>query len=380
MFNQSLKLAGMELKNRVIVAPLAGVTDVPFRRICQEMGAGLTYVEMLSGPAIVHDDRRTIDASARHASEKILGVQVTGPNVEIVSESVRMLSERGFDTVDINMGCPVKKIVGKGWGAAMLQFPERISDTVAASRALITKPLSVKVRLGFNRDQVNVVDNVTRIVEAGADMVTIHGRTRSENYAIPVDVAGIKSGVDIIHKANPEVLKVANGDVLDYESAVEVLTGSGADAVMISRGVLGNPWIIRDLLLGGNHPPTIDEWLDGALRHMDYHESHYGRDHRLTPILARKHLGWYAHGYPDIKQLRMQLCLIDSIDQARAELKHFAASASKTLRRYEDQQGHQLPAKWQPSSDPKKDMDRTHDRGVGDREGEPLKQSSDKSS
>lgn len=354
MFDLSVQLGSLTLPNRAILAPLAGVSDVPFRRICQEFGAGLTYVEMLSAAAVNMNGKRTMEMMARHPSETILGVQVTG-SAEDVAKAVEKLDRAGFDTIDINMGCPVRKIVGSGWGSGFLKDPDRISRTVAMSRAATRKPLTVKFRLGFNRPECSVTDTVRRVREGGADGLTIHGRFRSDDYSVAVDPSLMAAG---FAGAGP-LLKVGNGDVMDVASARR-LVEAGADAVMVSRGALGNPWIFREIVTGKKIVPTLAEWKDVVLRHIQYHEDFYG-DHELSARRIRKHLIWFASGFPKANRERAHFNVVASLQQAREHVKAFAASLPPNLLRYENpDHDHRAYA------DPKYQMDREADAAVAD--------------
>lgn len=359
MFQDPLPLGSLQLQNRVFLAPLAGVSDVPFRRICQELGAGLTYVEMLSATAIKYKSKRTFEMMARHKSESVLGVQVTGSSAEDVANAVAVLDAEGFDTIDINMGCPVRKVVGAGCGSAILKDQARVSETVARARAATKRPLSAKFRLGYTRDDVNVTETVSRVVTENVDMYTIHGRTRSESYGTPCDLQGIYSGMC----ATPEnkkhsVIKVGNGDVFGLASAQRMHAETQCDAVMVSRGALGNPWVFREIASGQVYQPTFAEWHDVVLRHISYQEEHFGNTN-LAAVLLRKHLLWYAKGFPESKGMRSLFNQVASLQEAREALAVYATK---------------VPAQWtrfaeNPLSydyDPKYEMDRVLDRGVGD--------------
>lgn len=367
-FSDPLKIQNLEVKNRVFLAPLAGVSDVPFRRICQEQGAGLTYVEMLSSTAIRYKNKRTFEMMARHASESVLGVQVTGPTAEDVAAAIEVLDKVGFDTIDINMGCPVKKVTGAGCGSAILKDPNRVQRTVELARAATQRPLSAKIRLGFTRDAVNVTDTTSRIALSAADMVTIHGRTRSESYSTPVDCAGIRQGIQsaiasALHAEKAPPITVGNGDIFDLVSARRMSDETGCDAVMISRGALGNPWIFREILEEKTYNPTFAEWLDVVMDHIDYHQEHYGNT-TTAAVLMRKHLLWYAKGFPGIKALRDHLNRVDSLASAREILNSYAKTLSAQTPRFiwtENESGAQ-----KHMYDPKYEMDRQLDRGVGD--------------
>lgn len=362
MLSQPLQIGSLTVPNAVYLAPLAGVSDVPFRRICTELGAGLTYVEMLSSIALLHGNRRTREMLGRHADEKILGVQVTGPKPELVAESVRLLHEKGFETIDINMGCPVRKIVGSGSGAAFLKDVERIRRTVELARAATTLPLSIKIRIGFTPETINVEETAAIIAEQGADQITIHGRTREDSYGIPVSYPGIARGIRAAKARKPDIVTIGNGDVMDAESALTMVQETGCQGVMISRGALGNPWIFEEVLGRRTRPPTLAEWGEVVVRHLEYHEAFYG-DNELAARLTRKHLIWYASGFPHTHRLREQINHVASLPEARAIIRRFVAELPAELRRFEDTGA---AAKLARNHDPKFEMDRQLDRGVGD--------------
>lgn len=367
-FSSPLALGKLQIKNRVLLAPLAGVSDIPFRRICQEQGAGLTYVEMLSATAIRYKNRRTFEMMARHPSEQLLGVQVTGSSAEDVAHAIQQLDAAGFETIDINMGCPVKKVTGAGCGSAILKDPDRVQRTVELARASTSLPLSAKIRLGFTRESVNVADTTSRIALSAADMVTIHGRTRSESYSTPVDCAGVREGFQAALAAarnnnRPPPVTIGNGDIFDIESADRMRTETGCDGVMVSRGALGNPWVFREILEEKTYNPSFAEWLDVVMCHIGYHEEHYGKS-TTAAVLMRKHMLWYAKGFPGIKALREHLNRIESLEVARDILKEFAKKLPMETPRFvwcENEAGIQ-----KYMYDPKYEMDRQLDRGVGD--------------
>lgn len=323
---------------------------------------------MLSATAIRYKNRRTFEMMSRHPSESVLGVQVTGSTAEDVAEAVELLASAGFETIDINMGCPVKKVTGAGCGSAILKDPKRVQQTIELARAKTDLPLSAKIRLGFTRDQVNVLDTTQRITAANADMITIHGRTRSESYSTPVDCAGIRSGVQKIlqvaqQTGRPAPTVIGNGDIFDLESAQRMRSETGCDGVMVSRGALGNPWIFRELLEEKSYNPTFAEWLDLVETHIAYHQEHYGNT-QTAAVLMRKHLLWYAKGFPGIKPLREFLNRVDSLHSAREILNGFAKNISGQTPRFAWVEADSSAQKHM--YDPKYEMDRSLDRGVGD--------------
>lgn len=361
MLDHPLQLGRLTLPNRVLLAPLAGVTDVPFRRICQEAGAGLTYVEMLSAAAVLIGSEATHRMIRRHPSESVLGVQVTGKTVEEVVRASVFLQARGFDTLDINMGCPVRKVVNSGMGSAFLCDPDRVSETAARTVEALDIPVTVKTRIGFRRDAITVEDIAARAARAGAAMLTLHGRTRECTYGDPVQHPWIRAGAEAARRVNPAIVVCGNGNVLDRASALAMMQDTGCDAVMVSRGALGNPWIFEELAGGRDDQPTVGEWKDTVLRHLAYHLEAYG-DHIYAVRTMRKHLIWYAKGFPGAAKFREQAGHVSRFAEASELVASFAAGLPSTYRRYED--GGRCRAE-AAGEDPKYSMDRELDRGVG---------------
>ena len=365
--NIPAKLGHVEVTNRVFLAPLAGVSDIPFRRICQELGAGLTYVEMLMSNGIEHQAHRTMKVARRHSSEKILGVQITGAGAAAISNGVRRLAQLPFDVVDVNMGCPVRKIVSRGCGSALLRDPVQVSEVVQKTLESTSCPVSVKIRLGFSRNEMNFEENAARIAAAGAAMLTIHGRARSESYMDPVDYDAISKGFQAARAAAAgPILLVGNGNVFGQDEARMMIEKTGCDALMISRGALGNPWIFNRILGRRNREPTIEEWRNVVLRHLGYHEQHYASD-RIAAVLFRKHLLWYLSGFPGVRKVRRAGSVVMTLDEARRLVVSFAASLPPDLRRYADRE---LKRETRISNgyDPKYEMDRKLDRGIASEE------------
>ncbi len=360
LLSKPIKWGSLELPNRVLLAPLAGVTDMPFRRICADYGAALTYVEMLVSVAVIYKSRRTWEMLNRHGSEARLGVQLTGRNVDEVAKAAAILDKEGFDTIDINMGCPVRKVVHSGSGSAFLKDPQRITDTLQLVKSVVTRPLSAKCRIGFTQDGLNITDVASRIASAGCDGMTIHGRTRDCTYAAPVQYDMIKTGAASARAVRSDMPVIGNGNVFDKVTADLMLKRTGVDGVMVSRGSLGNPWIFTELIDPAFRQPTLAEWLDGVLRHFDYHKEYYG-DTEYSARLMRKHLIWYANGFPYCAQLRGFFNTVTSLADAKSELTSYASRYPSDLRRYDDGAASRIF-----KEDPKYQMDRTIDRGVGD--------------
>jgi len=341
----------------IILAPLAGVSDHPFRRMCSREGAELTYVEMLSALALLRNSSKTLQMMQRHPVERILGVQLTGRNAGEVARAVEILDRHSFEVIDINMGCPVKKVVKIGAGSAILRDPERVAETVRQAGAATGKPVTVKIRLGWDRQSINAVEVAQAAEAAGAAWITVHGRTRSDDYSVPVDLERMAEV-----KRSVRIPVIGNGNIFSRQDAEQMRRITSVDGIMVSRGALGNPWIFRELA-GDSRPITRDEWLQGVLDHLRWQEEAYG-DSGLSAVCMRKHLLWYASGWPGARRLREQINNAESLAAARAMIEDFAEKLQ--------QMGitERLPLHASGSSErfvwnPKWDMDRQHDRGVG---------------
>jgi len=382
----------------VVLAPLAGVSDHPFRRVCAREGAELTYVEMLSATALLYQSKRTLEMARRHESETILGVQITGKSADEVGRAVAILDKLPFDTIDINMGCPVNKVVRSGCGSGFLKDVPRIRETVRLARAATAKPLSVKIRVGWDKNSVNALEVADAIQSEGADWLTVHGRLRSDDYGDAVDLPTLKAVKDFCR-----IPVLGNGNIFSRADAEHMRAFTGVDGVMVSRGALGNPWVFKEFKefndrapAGAGGPtaaPSLDEWRRTVLDHLAWQSQEYG-DRGNGAVCMRKHLLWYAKGWPGAKKLREQINTLDDLGTVPALIDEFvalAAAAGVTTRQsvvpHENETSQRFSAVGRfkhgagdsahegatPESltphqawDPKWDMDRRLDRGVGD--------------
>ena len=309
---KKLTIGNVELPNQVILAPMAGVSDIAFRLLCHEQGAGLVCSEMVSAKAILYGNKNTEELLQIHPEEGAVSLQLFGSDPDIVSEMAKRIEERPFAVLDLNMGCPVPKVVNNGEGSALMKDPLLAGRIVEKTAKAIQKPLTVKIRKGFDDDHVNAVEMAHILQESGAAAVAVHGRTREQYYSGQADW-------DIIAqvKAAGKIPVIGNGDVTDGESALRLLKKTGCDGVMIGRGAQGNPWVFREVtaaLEGREIPPrpTRQELYDMIARHAQLAAQYKGE--YITVREMRKHLAWYTTGLPHAAALRRQINSIETMD------------------------------------------------------------------
>ncbi len=287
-------IARVRISNPLALAPMAGVCDAPFRRICKEMGCGLVYTEMISAMALMYDNRRTLEMLQIFDDERPIAVQLFGSDPDVMARAAVIVERLGADILDINMGCPAPKIVRGGEGAALMCRPGLAWDIVRAVRAVCSVPVTVKIRTGWDEETVNAVEFAAGCVAAGADAVAVHGRTRAQGYGGAADWSVIAR----VAQAVP-VPVLGNGDVDSPEKAARMLDETGCAAVMVGRGALGNPWIFRRALhyfsTGQLLPePRPDERISMAMRHLKDAAAYKGDEAAASQM--RKHLAWYMRG------------------------------------------------------------------------------------
>ena len=297
-----MKIGNVELENNIILAPMAGVSDLPFRLLCREQGAGMVCTEMVSAKAISFHNKNTVALLETSPAEHPVSLQLFGADPDIISEMAAYIEERDFDVLDLNMGCPVPKVAGNGEGSALMRNPKLVEQIVSKTVRAIKKPVTVKIRKGFTASEVNAVE-IARIAEAsGAAAVAVHGRTREQYYTGTADW-------DIIRQVKEAVSipVIGNGDVDSAGKAKQLLDETGCDGVMVGRGARGNPWIfreIRDYLATGELPPrpSKEEVRDMMLRHTRMEIEYKGEYTGIREM--RKHISWYTAGYPNSAKLR----------------------------------------------------------------------------
>ena len=308
-----MKIGNVELKNAIALAPMAGVTDLPFRLLCKEQGCGLMYTEMVSAKALLYKNRNTKPLLETRPEEEPVAVQLFGSDPEIMSEMALQLEEGPYAIIDVNMGCPVPKIVNNGEGSALMKDPKLAEQILTAMVKKLHKPVTVKFRKGFNDSNINAVEFAKMAESCGVAAVAVHGRTREQYYSGKADW-------DIIRQVKEAVsIPVwGNGDVFTPEDAKRMKEETGCDGIMVARGAKGNPWLFKRILhyLETGEllpPPTAEEVNKMIVRHGTLQTEFRGEEIAMREM--RKHVAWYTAGFPHSSALRNDINQVETLEE-----------------------------------------------------------------
>ena len=319
-----MKIGNLELENNVFLAPMAGVTDLPFRILCKEMGCGLVYSEMVSAKGILYDNKNTTELLEIDPKERPVAVQLFGSDPEILGAMAKKIEPYPIDIIDVNMGCPAPKIVKNGEGSCLMKTPELVGRIVKSLVESQSKPVTIKFRKGFDDDHINAVE-IAKIAEAnGASAVAVHGRTREQYYSGKADWDIIKQVKEAVN-----IPVIGNGDVFTPQDAKNLLEHTGCDAIMVGRGAQGNPWIFKRILhylkTGELLPePTAVERVEKALRHAEMLIDYKGEYIGVREM--RKHMAWYMKGMPGAAELRGKLNYAENMAELESLLRGYLES------------------------------------------------------
>jgi len=319
-----MKIGTLDIANPVLLAPMAGITDLPYRLIMKRFGAALVFTEMVSANGLFFSGQGTLDLLRSVPEERPLGVQLFGDDPEHLAAAARQV-EPASDLIDLNCGCPVRKVVGSGAGSALLRDPAKVAKIVAAVRRVTSLPLTIKLRSGWDNDQRNYLE-IARLAEAeGVDAITLHPRTRSQMFA---GRANWQEITELKQRAGVPV--IASGDLFTADDAIAVMEQTGCDAVMVARGGYGNPWLISQILarLQGRTvpPPEAAERLAVASEHLQLFLETFGPARTLGHM--RKHLCWYTHGLAHAAVFRQRINQARTVGELEELLNEFTANAA----------------------------------------------------
>ena len=315
---KKIKIGNIEVENNVFLAPMAGVTDIPFRKICRKFGPGLTYTEMASTKAMEFGSDKTEKIIQIMSDERPSIVQIFGSDKDTIRKTIEKLNQQeDIDIIDINMGCPAPKLVKNGDGAGLLLDLKKVEEIIKEATSVSRKPITVKTRKGFNDDIITAVE-VAKICEKyGVAMITIHGRTREQYYSGVADL-------DIIKKVKESVKipVIGNGDIIDVKSAKKMFEYTGCDGIMIARGAQGNPWIFKSMLDGKDYVPSLEERLQIILEHINY-ELENEENKKNAVFKMRKHIAWYLKSLPNSTYVKDKINREEDIEKVIQLLKEY---------------------------------------------------------
>ncbi len=319
-----MKIGSIVIDNPVVLAPMAGVTDLPFRQIVKEMGCGLVYTEMVSAKGLLYGNERTEDLLDFVNNDIPVAIQLFGSEPDVMAKAAKIVAQRKPAIIDINMGCPTPKIVNNGDGSALMKNPILAGKIVGAMAEAVDLPITVKIRKGWDENRINAVEIAQICTKNGAKAIAIHGRTREQFYSGRADWQIIRQVKDAV-----DVPVIGNGDIFSVEDARFMLEETDCDAIMIGRGCQGNPWIFKQLtnyLKTGNIIPelSIKEKIEGAIDHFHRHIAYKGE--KLGIPQMRKHLAWYLKGLPNCTRIKETIFQLDHADEIIRTLEKYLKS------------------------------------------------------
>jgi nifR3 family TIM-barrel protein len=316
-----LKIKNVELENNVILAPMAGVTDLPYRILCKEQGCGLVYTEMVSAKAIYYNNKNTKLLLQINEKERPVAVQLFGSEPDLMADMAKKIVQENplIDIIDINMGCPVPKVVNNNEGSALMKNPKLVGEIVNKVSKAIDIPLTIKIRKGFDESSINAVEIAKIAEENGAAAIGVHGRTREQYYSGKADW-------NIIRKVKESVCipVLGNGDIFQPEDAKRMIDETNCDGILIGRGAQGNPWIFKRIIHYLNNDellslPDINEIVNTMSRHLEMLTNYKGEYTAVREM--RKHISWYTKGLPGSTYIRKEINSIESMDKLKDKLK-----------------------------------------------------------
>lgn len=317
----SFNIGNIEIKTPVFLAPMSGVSDLPFRKLVKSYGAGLVFSEMIASREMIAEKSRSVKMNENYAEEFPMAVQLAGCCPETMAKAAQMNVQRGAAIIDINFGCPVKKVVNKMAGSALMQDEGLATEIMAATVEAVDVPVTMKMRLGWNAENLNAPSIARKAQDVGIKMITVHGRTREQRYTGTADWKAVRASRDAT-----SLPLIVNGDILTPADAITAMEQSGADGVMIGRGSQGRPWILKQVMdymecgeIGDE--PDMEEKLHLILTHYNMILEYYGE--RKGVPFARKHLSWYCTGFDGAAEFRKELNTLKNPDDVRRRLREF---------------------------------------------------------